>query len=262
MIELHARQRALAAEARRLRGEASNAAAAAADVFELERLARERVTRARASVALMPPRVDPADAQRASTLANAAERLASCLDAAVRAGSRFEAPLRGRVDAGAAASAKAGEELRLLGAQEADLRRAATEAASRLSELDVESARLAAERAELDAATPRGGRARRAGRAGARGARGQARPARAASRHARPGEPARRRGARARAGAPRASSPSSVTTSSARCESSRSCGPSSPRPSRPASRRRTQPSRLISPRSRPPSSRAVRGASC
>ena len=33
-----------------------------------------------------------------STLANAAERLASCLDAAVRAGSRFEAPLRGRVE--------------------------------------------------------------------------------------------------------------------------------------------------------------------
>ena len=156
MIELHARQRALAAEARRLRGEASDAAAAAADVFELERLARERVTRARASVALMPPRVDPADAQRASTLANAAERLASCLDTAVRAGSRFEAPLRGRVDAGAAASAKAGEELRLLGAQEADLRRAATEAASRLSELDVESARLAAERAELMRRLPEG----------------------------------------------------------------------------------------------------------
>ena len=156
MIELHARQRALAGEAGRLRGEASEAAAAAAEVFEVERLARERVTRARASVALMPPRVDPGDAQRASTLANAAERLAACLDAAVRAGSRFEAPLRGRVDAGAAASAKAGEELRLLGAQEADLRRAATEAASRLSELDVESARLAAERAELMRRLPEG----------------------------------------------------------------------------------------------------------
>jgi chromosome segregation protein len=149
MIELHARQRALAAEGRRLREEAREAAAAAAEVFERERRARERVTRARASVALMPPRVDPADARRAAALAGAAERLAACLDSSVRAGSRFETPLRARVDAGAAASAKAGEELRLLGAQEADLRRAATEAASRLSELDVESARLSAERTEL-----------------------------------------------------------------------------------------------------------------
>jgi chromosome segregation protein len=149
MIELHARRRALAAETERLRREAADATAAATEVFEQERLARERVTRARASVALMPPRVDPADAERAVALAEAAGRLAACLDAAVRAGSRFETPLRARVDAGAAASAKAGEELRQLGAQEADLRRAATEAAARVGELDVEAARLASERDEL-----------------------------------------------------------------------------------------------------------------
>jgi chromosome segregation protein len=149
MIELHARRRALAAELERLQREAGEASAAATELFELERAARERVTRARASVALMPPQVDPEDAARASRLATAAERLAATLDGAVRAGARFEAPLRGRVDAGAAASAKAGEELRLLGAREADLRRAAGEATSRLAELDVEAARLASERDEL-----------------------------------------------------------------------------------------------------------------
>jgi chromosome segregation protein len=156
MIELHARSRALAAETERLRSEAADAAAAATEVFERERLARERVTRARASVALMPPRVDPADAERAVALAEAAGRLAACLDGAVRAGSRFESPLRAHVDAGAAASATAGEELRQLGAQEADLRRAATEAAARVGELDVEAARLASERDELLRRLPEG----------------------------------------------------------------------------------------------------------
>jgi chromosome segregation protein len=156
MIELHARRRALAADAERLRGEAAEAAATAAEAFGLERAARDRVNRARASVALMPPRVDPADAERAAGLAGAAERLAACLDAAVRAGSRFEAPLRGRVDASAAASAGAGEKLRQLGAREADLRRAAAEAAARVSELDVQAARLASEREELLRRLPEG----------------------------------------------------------------------------------------------------------
>jgi chromosome segregation protein len=156
MLELHARRRALAVEAEQLAGQAALAAEAAGEVFERERAARERVTSARASVALMPPRVDPAEADLAERLAVAAERLSACLAEGAGAGERWEAPLRGRVDAGASSSAAAGEELRRLGGQEVELRRAASEAAARVAELDVEIARLGSERGELVRALPEG----------------------------------------------------------------------------------------------------------
>jgi chromosome segregation protein len=149
MIELHARRRALAAEVEQLQTQAAEAAGTAAGLFEEERAARERVTKARAAVALMPPRVDPAQADLAEALASSAERLAACLAACAGAGERFEAPLRGRVDAGAASTASLGEELRRLGALEAELRRAAGEAAARLSSVEVDAARLGSERDEL-----------------------------------------------------------------------------------------------------------------
>ncbi len=156
MIELHARRRTLAEEVGQLQADAAAAAGTAAGLFEEERAARERVTKARAAVALMPPRVDPAQADLAEHLAGAAERLAACLAACAETAGRFEAPLRGRVDAGAASAASLGEELRRLGAQEAELRRSAGEAAARLSAVEVDAARLGSERDELLRRLPEG----------------------------------------------------------------------------------------------------------
>ena len=59
--------------------------------------------------------------------------------------SRFETPLRARVDAGAARTGELGEELRRLGAAEVELRQALSEAAERASAIDVEAARIEAE---------------------------------------------------------------------------------------------------------------------
>jgi chromosome segregation protein len=86
------------------------------------------------------------------------ERLTSRLVDALAAvpSDRFEAPLRARADAGATRTGALAEELRRLGAEEVDARRAAAEAGERLSSVDVERARLEAEgdeaRRRLDAA--------------------------------------------------------------------------------------------------------------
>jgi len=149
LIEQHARRRALAAEVERLRADLERAATAAAEAFSEERAARERVTRARASVALMPSTVEPGQADLLERLAGAAESLVTSLAAAVEVGSRFEAPLSARVDAGGTSTAELGEELRRLGAQEAELRRSAAEAAQRVASLEVETARLQTERDDL-----------------------------------------------------------------------------------------------------------------
>ncbi len=70
------------------------------------------------------------------------ERLVRVLDIPA---SRFETPLRARVDAGAARTGALGEELRRLGAAEVELRQALSEAAERASAIDVETARIEAE---------------------------------------------------------------------------------------------------------------------
>jgi chromosome segregation protein len=62
----------------------------------------------------------------------------------------FEAPLRERVETDAARTAHLGAELRRLGADEVELRRAAGEAAERVSAVDVELARTDAERDEAE----------------------------------------------------------------------------------------------------------------
>jgi chromosome segregation ATPase len=86
------------------------------------------------------------------------ERLTSRLVDALAAvpSDRFEAPLRARADAGATRTGALAEELRRLGAEEVDARRAAAEAGERLSSVDVERARIEAEadeaRRRLDAA--------------------------------------------------------------------------------------------------------------
>jgi chromosome segregation protein len=60
------------------------------------------------------------------------------------------------VDAGGSRSGELGERLRALGAQEADLRRAASEAAERLTQVQVEAARLEREREEVVGRLPEG----------------------------------------------------------------------------------------------------------
>jgi len=116
-LELEARRRALAAE-----------------VDELE-------TRVEAPI--------PEDAYSATrdpltvALARLAAQLVETLEGI--GDNRFEAPLRARADAGASRTGALAEELRRLGAEEVDARRAAAEARERLSAVDVERARIDAE---------------------------------------------------------------------------------------------------------------------
>ncbi len=98
-----------------------------------------------------PPRSVLLDA-----LAEAAERVASILVGARESAARFEAPLQARVDSGGSRSGELGDELRALGAREAELRRAAGEAAERLAAVGIEAARLEREREEVLARLPEG----------------------------------------------------------------------------------------------------------
>jgi chromosome segregation protein len=77
-----------------------------------------------------------------------AERLGAAVQEAATAADRFEAPLRARVDAGATRAGELAAELRRLGGEEVEVRRAAAEAGERAAGIDVERARLEAEAAE------------------------------------------------------------------------------------------------------------------
>src|SRR5262245_56267023 len=81
-----------------------------------------------------------------TTLERLTQRLVDAL--AGVADERFEAPLRARADAGSTRTGALAEELRRLGAEEVDGRRAAAEAAERLSGIDIERARIEAEAGE------------------------------------------------------------------------------------------------------------------
>ncbi len=97
------------------------------------------------------PRVVPT-----AQLANASERAAALLERAADSARRFEPKLAARVDAGGSRSGELGARLRDLGAQEADLRRAASEAAERLTGVQIEAARLEREREDVVASLPEG----------------------------------------------------------------------------------------------------------
>ena len=79
-----------------------------------------------------------------------AERLDATLAAAAGAVARSEPTLRARVDAGSTRTGDLAEELRKLGAAEAELRREASEVSARASAVEVEVARLQAERGEAE----------------------------------------------------------------------------------------------------------------
>jgi chromosome segregation protein len=77
-----------------------------------------------------------------------AERLEAALSAGEAVTARFEPTLRARADAGSARTGELAEDLRKLGAAEAEIRREAAEVAARTSAVDVDLARLQAERRE------------------------------------------------------------------------------------------------------------------
>ena len=117
LLELEARRRALETE-----------------ISELEAAAERATTQA------------PARDTRPAELA---EALAETLAQALKSATRFEPSLDARADARGQRARELGEELRELGANEAELRRAAAEAGERASAIDVELATLAAESKEL-----------------------------------------------------------------------------------------------------------------
>jgi chromosome segregation protein len=141
-LELEARRRSLAAYAHELehrREEAERTAEQAARRDAEARAALER---------LGPGRATPTNPALARNVLRAAERLSDTLIAADRAADRLEPPLRARADAGAGRVAELGEELRRLGAREAEARGAAAEAAQALGAIEVELARVEAEAQE------------------------------------------------------------------------------------------------------------------
>jgi chromosome segregation protein len=104
------------------------------------------------------PRAEP-PAERPSrlpALADAAERAAAALEAGATAARRLEPTLAARLDAGGSVSGDLGERLRALGAHEAELRRGASEAAERLTTVQVEAARLEREREATAVRVPEG----------------------------------------------------------------------------------------------------------
>ncbi len=118
LLELEARRRSLEEE-----------------IAELDAAAERAATQA--------PATDPRPAELA-------ERLTATLTDCVRLAARFEPSLDARADARGQRAKELGEDLRELGAQEAELRRAAAEAGERSSGIDVELATLAAEAKELE----------------------------------------------------------------------------------------------------------------
>jgi chromosome segregation protein len=156
LLALHARRKTLAAEAQELAAAAEQAAVAAGGAAEEERSVRACVDEARRAVGRLPAQVDPRDAAHLERLAAESARLLELLTRARDLAGRFEPSLRARADAGGARTAELGEELRGLGAREADLRRAASEAGEAAAAVAVETARLEAEARELRARLPDG----------------------------------------------------------------------------------------------------------
>ena len=129
-----------------LRLDAERLGQAVQDAAAVERAAAEQA--AASSRALAEARGAAArqvDTLLLERLASAAQRLQDALTVDV---APFEAAVKQRVEADGARTAELGAALRTLGAQEADLRGKVTAAAERLSALDVELARIEAERDE------------------------------------------------------------------------------------------------------------------
>ncbi len=129
-------------EARELTEEAERLAATAAEAADAARAA------AIAQADTGTRRTSALDADLLRRVLAGAERLDETLAAGAAAASRFDAPLRARVDAGAARTGELGTALRDLGAREVELRQAAEETAQRATEIEIELTRIEAEAAD------------------------------------------------------------------------------------------------------------------
>jgi chromosome segregation protein len=97
-----------------------------------------------------PPPRPVVDESRHRPLIEVAERLDTVLAATAGVVARLEPTLRARADAGGARTGQLAEELRRLGAAEAEVRRESAEVSARAGAVDVELARLQAERREAE----------------------------------------------------------------------------------------------------------------
>jgi chromosome segregation protein len=97
-----------------------------------------------------PPPTPVVDDSHHRPLIAVAERLEAVLAATAGVVARLEPALRGRADAGGVRTGELAEELRRLGAAEAEIRRESGDVSARASAVDVELARLQAERREAE----------------------------------------------------------------------------------------------------------------
>jgi chromosome segregation protein len=142
LLELQGRRSALAAEAAVLAEEVAAATSAA-------EATSGRATAAETALGRAPRiRATAIDARTLGRLVDLATELQQGIESARRAASRFEAPLRARVDAGATRAGDLGEELRRLGAAEVNLRRELEEASAAVTAAEVEIARIDADVAD------------------------------------------------------------------------------------------------------------------
>jgi chromosome segregation protein len=118
-------------------GAAADARAAADQARDADAALLERV-----------PRRSALDPDMLVRLCDAVAVLGAGLERAGLLAARLEAPVRARVDAGAERSARLGEELRRLGADEVEVRRQADDATERATHVQIELARLDAEAEE------------------------------------------------------------------------------------------------------------------
>jgi chromosome segregation protein len=138
LLELETRRRELARELSELRAQSDAAAAAAAT-------AHARAEGAASAYGSAAPIRLTADPEALARLVRVAEATMAALATAQRAGTRLDAPLRARVDAGASRTGGLGDELRRLGAAEAEVRQELDAASERTIAIEVEVARLHAE---------------------------------------------------------------------------------------------------------------------
>ena len=143
LLELEARRREIATESDELGRRAEVAVHAAAELTA-------RADASAAALGGVPVRslAPSIDRDLLARIHERATSLATALETAGSVATRFDAPLRARVDAGALRAGELGDELRRLGAAEVGLRQEIEEATERVTAAEVELARLDAETAE------------------------------------------------------------------------------------------------------------------
>jgi len=130
---------------------AAAAATALAEADEAAARATAAADDARAADAALverAPRRSRLDADLLRRLVGVADGLGDSLERASTLATRFETPVRARVDAGAARAGELGAELRRLGAAEVEVRRSLDEAGERVTAVEIELARLEGEAGE------------------------------------------------------------------------------------------------------------------